>query len=59
MSTQVFHRDRAMQHAPKTREEIARAARELSDAGYSNHTVASILKVSVEAVKQMLGPMRS
>jgi hypothetical protein len=51
----VFHRDRAQMHAPRTPEEIARAARDLAASGFSDHTVAAILKVDVNALRKMLG----
>lgn len=48
-------RDRAEQYAPKTAAEIQAAARELAKQ-YSDHTVAAILKLDVNAVRLMLGP---
>jgi hypothetical protein len=45
----------ANQHAPKTKEEIETAARQLADQGYSDHTIAAILKIDVNGIRQMLG----
>jgi hypothetical protein len=42
-------------HAPKTTEEIAQAAKDLADRGYSDHTVAQILRIDVIAARQMIG----
>jgi hypothetical protein len=55
----IYYRDRAQAHAPKTAEEIERAARDLAASGFSDHTVATILKVDVNALRQMLGPLVS
>jgi transposase len=51
----IFYRDRAQMHAPKTADEIERAAKDLAASGYSDHTVAAILNVDVAAVRQMIG----
>jgi len=46
---------RAQRHKPTTPEEILRVARELTDRGYTPHTVAAILKIDATAVRVMLG----
>jgi hypothetical protein len=51
----LFYSDRAQAHAPKTAVEIERAARDLFASGFSDHTVAAILKLDVSAIRQMLG----
>jgi hypothetical protein len=51
----IYYRDRAEAHAPKTAAEIERAARDLAASGFSDHTVAAILKLDVSAIRQMLG----
>lgn len=50
-----FYRDRAEKYAPKTAEEIALAARDLAASGYSDHTVSAILKLDVNAVRELIG----
>jgi hypothetical protein len=47
---------RAEEHAPKTPAEVAQCARDLIKQGFSDHTIASILKIDVNAVRLMLGP---
>jgi hypothetical protein len=42
-------------HAPKTAEEIERAARDLAAANFSDHTISSILKLDVQAVRRLIG----
>jgi hypothetical protein len=49
------YRARAMEHAPKTTEEILRAAKSLAAAGFTDHTVAAILQADVNAVRQLIG----
>jgi hypothetical protein len=46
---------RAQENAPRTAAEIDRAARDLASKGFSDHTVAAILKLDVSAIRQMLG----
>lgn len=46
---------RAQQNAPKTPAEVAAAACELANRGFSDHTVAAILRIDVEAIRQMIG----
>lgn len=53
--TDVYYRDRAQAHAPKTAEEIERAATDLVASGFSDHTVAAVLRMDVNAVRQLLG----
>jgi hypothetical protein len=48
-------RDPADRHAPATAEEIAAAAHSLACQGFSDHTVAAILKLDVAAVRQLIG----
>jgi hypothetical protein len=50
-----FYRDRAEKHAPKTPQEVARAAQDLAASGYSDHTIASILKADVNAIRRLIG----
>jgi hypothetical protein len=51
----IYYRDRAERHAPKTAAEIERAARELAASGLGEHTVAHILRMDVNALRRMLG----
>jgi len=46
---------RAQQNAPKTPTEVAMAARDLAAQGFTDHTISSILKIDVAAVRQMIG----
>jgi hypothetical protein len=46
---------RTQQHAPKTRQEIEAAARELAARGFSDHAVAAILKMDVTGIRRILG----
>ena len=50
--------ERAQRHAPKTAAEIAATARDLATQGFSDHTIAAILKMDVNAMRAMLGPKR-
>jgi transposase-like protein len=50
-----LYRDRAELYAPKTPAEVARAARDLAASGYSDHTIAAILKVDTNYLRQMIG----
>lgn len=50
------YRRRAEEHAPKTPAEVVQTARNLLKQGFSDHTIASILKIDVNAVRVMLGP---
>lgn len=54
--TDSEYRRRAEEHAPKTPAEVAQTARNLLKRGFSDHTIASILKIDVNAVRLMLGP---
>jgi hypothetical protein len=53
--SEAFYHERAQTHAPKTAAEIERAARDLAASGFSDHTVAAILKLDVSAIRQLLG----
>jgi hypothetical protein len=45
VNTEALGRDQAAaRHAPKTPEEVARAAKSLGASGYSDHTIAAILQ---------------
>ena len=46
---------RAMAHAPKTAEEIMQAAKDLAAAGFSDYTVAAILRADVNVVRRLIG----
>jgi hypothetical protein len=48
--------ERAQRNAPKTPAEVEQSARDLIRQGFSDHTIASILKIDVNAVRLMLGP---
>jgi hypothetical protein len=50
------YRRRAEEHAPKTPAEVAQSARDLIKQGFSDHTVAAILKLDIDSVRQMIGP---
>jgi hypothetical protein len=54
--TELTYRDLAKKHAPQTAQEIVRAAHELAAAGHSDHTIAAVLKLDVNAVRQLIGP---
>jgi hypothetical protein len=53
--TVIDYDARAQRHAPKTAEQIAAAARELARDGHSDHTIAQILRLDVQAVRQIIG----
>jgi len=53
--TDADYRARAEQHAPKTPAEVAATARNLASQGFSDHTVAAILKIDVQSARQMIG----
>jgi len=42
-------------HAPKTAEELRVACRELRGRGYSDHGIAAVTALTVEAVRRLLG----
>jgi sulfur transfer complex TusBCD TusB component (DsrH family) len=46
---------RAEANAPKSPEEVAAAARDMAARGYSDDVVASVLRIDIAAVRQMLG----
>ena len=50
---------RCKTHAPKAPAEIAAAARRLSADGFSDHTVAAILKLDVIVVRSIVGERRA
>jgi hypothetical protein len=50
-----YYRDRAELHAPKTTEEVAKAARDLAASGFSDHTIAAILKIDTNYLRQLIG----
>lgn len=43
-------------HAPKTSDELRVACHELRTRGYSDHDIAAATRLSVEAVRRLLGP---
>jgi hypothetical protein len=51
----VTQRERAEAHKPKTPAQIERAAHELVGRGWGEHTVAHILDLDVNALRQLLG----
>jgi hypothetical protein len=53
--TDADYRARAEQHAPKTPAEVAATARDLAKQGFSDHTIAAILKLDVEVTRRMIG----
>jgi hypothetical protein len=55
MSADPFYREKAERYAPKTPKEVARTARDLAASGFSDYTVAAILKLDVNVVRQMIG----
>lgn len=55
MQPENFYRDRSQKYAPKTAEEVMRAAADLAASGYTDHTIASVLKLDVSTIRQMLG----
>jgi hypothetical protein len=46
---------RAREHAPKTAEHIAAAARRLAAQGFGDYTIAHVLALDINAVRQMIG----
>lgn len=46
---------RAQRHAPKTSEQIRAAAQSLARDGHTDHTIAQILRLDVQAVRQLIG----
>jgi hypothetical protein len=50
-----YYRDKATKYAPKTAEEVAKAARDLSASGFSLSTVAAILKVDTDYLRLLIG----
>ena len=46
---------RALEHAPQSPQEVADAARELAGRGFSDHTVAAVLKLDVMMVRRLIG----
>lgn len=55
MSADPFYRDKAERHAPKTLKEVAAAAKDLAASGFSDYTVAAVLRLDVNVVRQMIG----
>jgi hypothetical protein len=55
MNSDIYRRDQAERYAPKTPEEGAAAARDLASSGYTDSTIGAVLKLDVNAVRQMLG----
>jgi hypothetical protein len=53
------YRRRAQAHMPKTREEVEAAASQLAGQDFSDHTIAAILKIDVNALRQMVGARTS
>jgi hypothetical protein len=55
MTTRTEYDERAQRHAPKTAEQIQAAARALARDGHTDHTIAQILRLDVQAVRQLIG----
>jgi hypothetical protein len=55
VSADPFYRDKAERHAPKTPQEVTAAAKDLAASGFSDYTVAAVLKLDVNVVRQMIG----
>jgi hypothetical protein len=53
------YRARAEAHMPKTKVEVESAAAALAAQRYSDHTIAAILRIDVNAVRQMIGARES
>jgi hypothetical protein len=51
----IFYRDRSQQYAPRTPDETAQAAHALAADGFSDSTIAAILRLDVAAVRQLIG----
>jgi hypothetical protein len=49
------YHERADEHRPKTPEEIERVAHELAARGMGDHTIAHVLRLDVNALRQLLG----
>ena len=47
---------KALEHAPRTVDQIVKAVREMAAAGHSDHTIAQVLHLDVNAVRQLIGP---
>jgi hypothetical protein len=47
---------KALEHAPRTMDQIEKAVREMAAAGHSDHTIAQVLHLDVNAVRQLIGP---
>lgn len=52
--TEIFRRDQAEQYAPMAPAETARAARYLAASGFSERTIAAVLKADVDTVREMI-----
>jgi hypothetical protein len=46
---------RSIQFSPKTSEQISSSARELSAQGFSDYSVAAILKIDVDFARRLIG----
>jgi hypothetical protein len=57
--SEIFRRDQAQMHAPKSPEETAVAARDLAQSGFSNWTISCILRLDIGAVRQLVGERRT
>jgi hypothetical protein len=55
----IYRRDRAEPYARKTPAEIERAARDLAASGYTDQTIAAILKADLKAVRATTGQARN
>jgi hypothetical protein len=53
------YRERAEMHKPKTPEEIQRTAQDLAAQGFGDYTIAHVLAMDVNAVRQMIGECQS
>lgn len=51
----VYYRDRAEAHKPRTKEGIIEAAREMLRNGLTDYDAAHVLKLDVEQVRRLIG----
>jgi hypothetical protein len=49
------YRARSQENAPKTPEQVEAAAQDLAGRGYSDDVIASVLRINIDLIRQMLG----
>lgn len=49
------YRERAEAYKPRTAAEIEHAARDLAAQGFGDYTIAHVLRLDVNAIRQMIG----